>query len=158
MAALSLFRTISPGAGKISPGIMCACDRIIASLANWIVNGNELGAVGKRRFHLHLADHFADAFHDLSTGQYFAACGHELANRLAVAGSLHDEVGYDGDAFRIVEPDASCEPPARDKRSARGHQLVLFARATLPEPLHSMGAFTMTTSSALGTGRIRALR
>src|SRR5262245_42795586 len=91
-------------------------DRIIGSLANWIVNGNELGAVGKRRFHLHLADHFADAFHDLSTGQYFAACGHELANRLAVAGSLHDEVGYDGDAFRIVEPDASCEPAARDKR------------------------------------------
>src|SRR5262245_63816167 len=116
MAALSLFRTISPGAGKISPGIMCACDRIIASLANWIVNGNELGAVGKRRFHLHLADHFADAFHDLIAGQYFAACGHELGNGHAVPCPLHDDVCYERDAFGIVELDACGEPSASDKR------------------------------------------
>src|SRR5262245_57806256 len=158
MAALSLFRTISPGAGKISPGIMCACDRIIASLANWIVNGNELGAVGKRRFHLHLADHFADACHDLVAGQYFAACGHELGNGPAVACPLHDEVGYERDAFGIVELDASCEPSPIAKRRERDHQLVSLARRKIHEILQFKASFSMTTSSALGRGRSQVLR
>src|SRR6266436_518527 len=106
MAALSLFRTISPDAGKISPGIMSVHLFLRALLANWIVKANELGAIGERYFHLHLMDHFRDAFHDLIAGQDLAAFGHEFGNRLAVACSLHDGICYKRDAFGIVELDA----------------------------------------------------
>src|SRR5262245_54851830 len=133
-------------------------ERIIGSLANWIVNGNELGAVGKRRFHLHLADHFADAFHDLIAGQHFAACGHELGNGPAVACPLHDDVGYERDAFGIVELDASGKPSASDKRRERDHQLVSFARREIHEILQFMAGFSRSTSSALGRGWIQVLR
>src|SRR5215472_12250943 len=113
--------TISPGAAKISPGIIwaSASRRAFGALANWVMNGNELGAVGKRRFHLHLLDHLAHAFHDLISGQYLAACGHQLGNRPAVARPLHDEVAYERDAFGVVELDASCQPLPRDQRRQR---------------------------------------
>src|SRR5262249_1763337 len=101
------------------------------------MNGDELGAVGKRRFHLHLADHFADPFHDLITGQYLAACGHELGNRPAVARSLHDEVCYQRDTFGVVELDASCQPSAGDKCRECDHQLVSFTRGELHSILQS---------------------
>src|SRR5215813_13129499 len=129
----------------------------MGSLANWVMNGDELGAIGKRRFHLHLADHFADAFHDLIAGQYLAACGHELGDGPAVARSLHHEVGYQRDAFGVVELDASCESSPRDKRRDRDHQLVSFTRGELHWILRSWCAFSMTTSSARGTARFRAL-
>ena len=59
------------------------------SSANWIVNANELGAIGECCFHLHLVEHFGDAFHDLIAGQYLAAFGHEFGDRLTVSCSLH---------------------------------------------------------------------
>src|SRR5258708_31898795 len=102
--------------------------RITGSLANWIVNADELGAIGERCFHLHLVDHFGDAFHDLIAGQDLAALGHVFGDRLAVACCLHDEIRYKRDAFGIVELDASCEPPSSDQRGERDHELVFFTR------------------------------
>src|SRR5262245_32286516 len=154
MAALSLFRTISPDAGIISPGIMSIL-LLTDSLANWIVNANEFGAIRERCFHLHLVDHFRDAFHDLIAGQDLAAFGHEFGNRLAAACSLHDEICYKRDTFGVVELDASCEPPPSDQRRERDHQLVFFTRCQLHELLRSIGGFSMTTSSELGKGRVR---
>src|SRR5262245_45009963 len=97
MAARSLFRMISPDAGKISPGIMLA-----GSSANWIVNGHELGAVDERCLHFHLVNHFGDAFHDLIAAKNLAAFGHELGNGLAVARAFHDKICDQGDAFGII--------------------------------------------------------
>src|SRR5262245_13902060 len=155
MASLSLFRAISPDAGIISPGIMFNLLPPMHSSANWIVNANEFGAIRERCFHLHLMDHFRDAFHDLIAGQDLAAFGHEFGNRLAVACSLHNEICYNRDTFGVVELDASCEPPPSDKRRERDHQLVFFTRCQLHELLRSKAGFSMTTSSELGKGRVR---
>src|SRR5712691_9843237 len=99
---------------------------IIELLANWIVNANEFSSIRECRFHLHLRDHFSDAFHDLIAGQDLAAVGPELGNRLAVACSLHDEICYQRDTFGIVELDASCEPSPSDQCCKRDHELVFF--------------------------------
>src|SRR5258708_26024224 len=129
----------------------------MSSLANWIVNADEFGAIGERCFHLHLVDHFGDAFHDLIAGQDLAALGHEFGDRLAVACRLHDEIRYKRDAFGIVELDASCEPPPSDQRGERDHELVFFTRREVHELLRSMAGFSMTTSSAVEPGPVPKL-
>src|SRR5215469_6509802 len=48
--------------------------------------------------------------YDLVVAQHLAAFGPELSDRLAIACSLHDEVRYKRDAFRIIEPDAPRQP------------------------------------------------
>src|SRR5262244_2127720 len=112
---------MSPDAGKISPGI------IRCSLANWIVNAYEFGVVRKCCFHLHLAEHFRDAFHDLIARQEFAAPGHQFSDRLAVPCPLQDEICYQGDALRVVELYASGKAAASDECRERDHELVFFA-------------------------------
>src|SRR5258708_18852377 len=83
----------------------------MSSLANWIVNADEFGAIGERCFHLHLVDHFVDAFQDLIAEHYLAAFGHDFGDRLAVACRLHDAIRDKRDAFPIAEPDASFQTP-----------------------------------------------
>src|SRR5258708_25391506 len=121
--------------------------RIMSSLANWIVNAYEFGAIGERCFHLHLVDHFGDAFHDLIAGQDLAALGHEFGDRLAVACRLHDEIRYKRDAFGIVELDASCEPPSSDQRGERDHELVFFTRREVHALIRSMAGLCMPHTS-----------
>src|SRR5215831_10826112 len=102
--------------------------RSMGVLPNWIVDRDEFGAVGKGRFHLHLANHVHDAFHHLIGGEYFSASGHELGYRLAVTRPFQDEVRYDRDAFGIIQLDASRQAPASDQRRKGDHELVSFPR------------------------------
>src|SRR5262244_433576 len=122
------------------------------SLANWIVNAYEFAVVGKRCFHLHLAEHFRDAVHDLIARQDFAALGHEFSDGLAVPCSLQDEICYQGNALGVVKLYASGKAPTSDYCSERDHQLVFFAWREVHKPLRSAAAFSMTTSLALGMG------
>ncbi len=79
------------------------------------MNAHEFGVVGERCFHLDLAEHFRDAFHDLIAIQDFAAFGHELSNRLAVSRGLQDEICDQGDALGVVKLYASCKAAASDQ-------------------------------------------
>ena len=85
------------------------------SSANWIVKAHELGAVGERCFHLHLVEHFGDAFHDLIAGQDLAAFRHEFGNRLAVACTSRMKSVIERDTFGIVELDTFLSG-ARERR------------------------------------------
>src|ERR1700751_5258117 len=78
--------------------------------ANWIVNAHEFGSIGESCFHLHLGNHLSDAFQHLLTAQHLAAFRHEVSNRLAIAGRLQDEIGYERNALGIVELDTSFNP------------------------------------------------
>src|ERR1700741_4806843 len=82
--------------------------------ANWIVNAHEFGSIGESCFHLHLGNHLGDAFHHLLTAQHLAAFRHEVSNRLAIAGRLQDEIGYERNAFGIVKLDTSLKPLPSD--------------------------------------------
>src|SRR5215510_13245659 len=104
MAVLFSFKTISPDAGKVSPGIMSLTSR------NWIVNTHELGTIRERCFNLHLWNHFGNSFHDLITAQYFPTFRHQLSNRLAVPCSFKHKISYKCNSFRIVELHTSLEP------------------------------------------------
>src|SRR5580704_2793954 len=143
MAGLPWFRTISPTAGKISPGIMCTL-RFKGSLANWIVNRDELGAVGKCCFYFDFRNHLRNAFQNLIAGHDLAAIGHECRNRFAVARTLHDEIRYKRHTFGIIELDASCEPTSSDRRRNRDHELVFFTRCEVHELLRSVAFSTST--------------
>src|SRR6185437_740598 len=83
-------------------------------LPNWVVNAYEFCSIGKRRFHLDLGYHFGDAFHHLVTDQHLAAFRHEISNRLAIAGRLQDEIGYERNSLRVVELDTSFKPLPSD--------------------------------------------
>src|SRR6201984_3094553 len=109
MAALSLFRTMSPVAAKISPRIMSG-----PALRNWVVNAYEFCSIGERCFHLHLGNHLGDAFHHQVTAQHLAAFRHEISDRLAIAGRLQDEIGYQRKSLGVVELDTSFKPLPSD--------------------------------------------
>src|SRR5260370_27489801 len=89
--------------------VSCRSASFERSSANRIVKANELGAIGKRRFHLHLMDHFRDAFHDPIATQDLAAFGHQFGDRLAVACSLEDEICNEGDTLWILDLDPSSD-------------------------------------------------
>src|SRR5580704_17890592 len=105
MAALSLFRTMSPVAAKISPGIMAG-----SASGNWVVNTHEFGSIRERRFHLHFGNHLDNAFHHLLTAQNLTAPRHELSNRLAVPCALQDEIDYERNTRGIIELDTPFKP------------------------------------------------
>src|ERR1700751_4886553 len=122
MAVRSLFRTISPEAGKISPGIT------FGSSANRIVNAYKLGTVGERSFDLHLVDHFGDAFHDLVPRQDLAASRHELCNGLPVPPALKKEIGNKGHTPGVVELNPPCGPCPSALRRECDHKLIFVTR------------------------------
>src|SRR4029077_8630817 len=88
--------------------------QISPASANWIVNTHEFCSIGERCFHLHLWNHFGDAFHHLVTDQHLAAFRHEISNRLAIAGRLQDEIGYERNSLGVVELDTSFKPLPSD--------------------------------------------
>src|SRR5688572_22338470 len=83
-------------ATMISPGI-------IKALANRMVDGDELRAVGKGSLHLHVVNHFSDAFHDVAALQNRRSKTHQLRHRSAVPRAFENFVGNDRDGFRVVE-------------------------------------------------------
>src|SRR5580704_14051549 len=107
--------------------------RIINSSANRIVNADELGTIRESSFDLHLVKHFRNSFHDLISAQDLSATGHELRNRLPVACSFHDKIGYKRNTLGIVKLDASGESSPRDQRRERDHKLVFFTRHEIHE-------------------------
>src|SRR5215831_13572998 len=138
-----------PAAGKTSPGI------IVVPSTNRVVNAHQLGAVGKRRFYLHLVKHLGDAFHDLSPSQHLAALGPELGHGFPIARSFQNEVGDQRDTLWVVELDPSGQPLAGDDGGERNHQLVSFTWRKIHELVPQPGV-RPTTSLELETDRTSA--
>jgi hypothetical protein len=67
------------------------------------MHGDELGAVGERRFDLDFVDHVGDAVHHLRPRQHMGAGLHQLGDGLAVARAFHDEVADQRDGLGMVE-------------------------------------------------------
>ena len=93
-----------------------------------LVDGDELGAVGKGGLDLDVVDHLGDPFHHLVAADDMRAGLHQLGDRAAVAGAFDDEVGDQRDRFGMVELHAALQPLARDDRRHGNQQLVLFPR------------------------------
>ena len=77
------------------------------------MHGDQLGAVGEGRLHLHVMDHLRDTFHHLVAGQHMRAFLYQRRHTLAVARAFDDEIGDEGDGLGMVELDAALEPAAR---------------------------------------------
>ena len=92
-----------------------------------LVDGDELGAVGKGGFDLDVGDHFGNSGHDLVSGDDVGAGFHEVGDGAAVAGAFNDEVGDEGDGFGVVELDAAVEAAAGDGGGHADQQFVLLA-------------------------------
>ena len=57
-----------------------------------MVDGDQLGAVRKGRFHLNVVDHFRHAFHDVVAGKQRRAVTHQFGYRPAIAGAFDSGV------------------------------------------------------------------
>src|SRR5215470_10418216 len=137
--------------------VIVICGLVLLGSANWSMNGDEFGAVGECRFHLHRVDHLRDAFHDLLAVQDLAALRHELGNRLAVARALRDEIRDQRDTLGVIELHAPHEPPSSNERRERDHELVLLTWREVHELLPLMAAVSTTTFSGPETDRVRSL-
>src|SRR4029077_19025583 len=126
-------------------------NRIADSSTDWIMNGDEFGAIWECHFYLDLADHFGNALHDSVASQDFGAFGHQVGNGLPITCPLHDKIRYERDAFGVVQLDTSRQPRSSDQCRKRYHQLVLFTWRKIHANLCSK--LSMTTSSGPGTGR-----
>src|SRR5688572_4918680 len=91
---------MSPSASKISPGIMDAS-------GDGLVDGDELGAVGKGCLCLYLVNHFRNTLHHVFTREQGSAVTHELCDTTAVARPLQDRRRDVRDGFGIVELQAA---------------------------------------------------
>jgi len=58
-----------------------------------IVYGDEFGAVGKSRFHLHVVDHFGHAFHYVFALEKRGAVTHEVGDVPSITRALDDLIG-----------------------------------------------------------------
>src|SRR5215467_2382651 len=146
----SPFKTISPGAAKISPGT------ISFSLTNWIVDANQFCIVRKRGFHLHFVNHFRDAFHHLISRQKLATLRHEFGDGSAIACSFEHEICDQRDTFWIVKLDASLQAGARHLSCDRYQQFVFFSWRKVHDGLRPRAMLNTTTSSAPGKARAPA--
>ena len=94
-----------------------------------VVQGDELRAVGERRFDLDLGEHVGDALHHVGAGEDVAAVLHQVGHTTTVAGRFEHPGGEHGDRLGVVEAEAPFAPRASDARGLMEHQSFLFVRA-----------------------------
>src|SRR5262245_50976288 len=128
---------------------------MIGSSTNGVVNGDELGSVGEGGFDVDLLDHVGDAVQELIASQDLPALRHELGNRLSISRPLENDVGDQGDRLRVVQFEASSEPPPSDDCGDRDHELVSFTWREVHRRLWLWAASNTTTSSARGSDPVR---
>src|SRR5688572_18937975 len=93
-----------------------------------MVNGDQLGAIGKGGFHLDVVDHLGNALHDLVAGDERGAVAHEFGHGLAVAGTFENLGGDQGDDLGVVQLQAAVTTTSGKVASHDHQQLLLFAR------------------------------
>ena len=91
-----------------------------------MMDRDELRAVGERSLDLDLVDHLGDAFHDVVTPQNRLARLHQLRDRTAVADTLEDVGGDEGDGLRVIELEAASTPAPRHFGGGEDQELLLL--------------------------------
>src|SRR2546429_4027592 len=91
------FAMMSPSPSRYSPGIT------VGLLANRMVNGDKLGAVGKGALDLHLLEHLRHSLHHAVAAEDVEACRHQVGDAPAVSNPLENLGGDQRQRFGIVE-------------------------------------------------------
>jgi putative transposase len=99
---------------------------LAVGLRNRLVNGHQLGSVGKRRFDLHVRDHLGDAIHHVGAGEDGFAETHQVCHRAAITRAFHQLAGDERDRLRVVELHAALAAPARQVGRDSDQQLLLL--------------------------------
>src|SRR4029453_505000 len=121
------FATTSPSPSTYSPGITPAS--FAQSLANRMVNGDELGAVGERALDLNFLDHLRHAFHHVVATEDAEPRRHPLRHGPPVADALEDLRGDERERLGVVELETASAAPPRDFGRGEDEQLLLLARS-----------------------------
>src|SRR5262245_44488665 len=104
---------------------------MVLLLNDGMVNGDELGAVGKGRLDLDLGNHLGDTFHDLGALEQRRAPAHEILHAATVACAFEDRGADIGHGLGIVELQAPALAPLGEQCGGKDQQLVLLARREL---------------------------
>src|SRR5207253_7772489 len=81
-------------------------------LANRVVNGDELGAVGERPLDLHLLEHLGHPFHHVVAAEDVEARRHQIRDAPAVANAFEDLGRDERERLRVVQLEAAPASPA----------------------------------------------
>ena len=109
-----------------------------------IVHRHQLGAVRKRRFHLHFVNHLRDAVHHVVALRMLVAQRHDLGHGFAVARPLQNLRREDRDRLRIVELQAARAALPRHLGGDENQQPLLLARGEV----HSISYFIFLGGTA----------
>src|SRR6185369_5262766 len=96
-------------------------------LADRIVDGHQLGAVGERALDLDLADHLRHAVHHLGAGQDPRAEVHQLRDAASVPDALEHFGADQRHGFGMIQLQAARAPPPRHVGRGEDEQLVDLA-------------------------------
>ncbi len=91
-----------------------------------MMHGDELAAVWKRAFDLHLVDQLRHSFGDVFRAEELPAEIHQLRDGATVADELEQLRGDERDRLGMVQPDAAREPLLREDASLVKEELVDF--------------------------------
>src|SRR5437870_2031324 len=116
------FAMMSPSPSRYSPGIT------VGLLANRMVNGDELGAVGKGALDLHLLEHLRHSLHHAVAAEDVEARRHQVGDAPAVANPLENLGGDQRQRFGVVELETATTSPARDFGGGEHEELLLLTR------------------------------
>jgi hypothetical protein len=101
---------------------------MIPELPNRMMNGDELRAIGKGGFGLHVVNHLGDTFHHIGLREDGRAEAHQFRHRLPIAGAFEDLVGDDRDRFGIIQLQSPLLTPARKVGGDHDEKFFLVAR------------------------------
>ncbi len=101
------------------------------SATDWIVQRDEFGAVGERRFDLHVVDHLRNTFHDVGTSQDVAAGIHDVDDGTTVPSGFENPIGQDGNGLRVIERKATSLPGSGNISGDMDEQTLLLVRAEM---------------------------
>src|ERR1700730_2124965 len=120
--------TISPSLAAVATALRLCAGYPWPRLFDRIVNRHQLRPIRKRRLHLHLVNHFRDAFHYLFARENLSAETHDFCNAPPVARGFHYLSTQDGHGFYVVEFQSTSLPAPRQIGRERDHQFFLFTR------------------------------
>src|SRR5436190_18297415 len=121
------FATTSPSPSTYSPGITPAS--FAQSLANRVVNGDELGAVGEGAFDLHFVDHLRHPLHHVVATEDAEPGLHQLRHAPPVADALEDLRGDERERLGVVELETASAAPSCKLGRGEDEQLLLLTRS-----------------------------
>src|SRR5258708_5494611 len=96
--------------------------------ANRLMNSYELRPIRKRRFDLHIGNHFGYTLHHIAACEECCAIAHEVGDGSTVARSFKDGTRNERNRFRIVELEPACSASFGEQSGGEEQQLVFFSR------------------------------